>query len=114
MTVVPQATTGFDDDQVEPHRAGWQWVATGQAADVAKGKPGAMQASALAAINGFLREAVVAPAAPAHLHDHERNRRSGIDGHNVQLRPTHVDVPSEHVPAERFEMAGDQRLRCIA
>ena len=71
----------------------------------------AAQGRALAVVEALLGQPEVAPAAPAHLDDHERARRAGIDPDQVQLVAPDRTLRAEDLPALRDEPARDHALR---
>ncbi len=67
-------------------------------------------AGPLPMIDRLLGQAEVARSPPAHLDDHQRGRRPGIDRDEVQLVSPDMDVPTEDRPAGCLERCRDVGL----
>jgi hypothetical protein len=107
VLVVPDPTAGLDDNQVEPQGQVRERYAIGQCAAVEQAVRGGADSKTLAGVNGLLGESEGTIGAPANLDRHERTRRTWIDGDQVELVPTDMDVPAEDRPAGRHQAIRD-------
>ena len=98
--MMAEPASWLDHDQVEAEWEHGHWLAVGLPPGVPELESGAMQARPLATIDGLLGQAEVAPRPPSDLDDHERRRRSRIDGEQVDLRSADTELPPEHPPAQ--------------
>ena len=73
----------------------------------------ARRSATLAVVEGLLGQAIVAPTARTNLQDHERRRRAGIDGDDVELVATEPEPASQDPPARFGQRAGDGSLGSI-
>jgi hypothetical protein len=113
VPVVTQAVARLDDDQVEPHGQGREASAARQHACLTQSKRCPAQPRSLAVVHGFLGESIVTPSAPAHLDDHQRCRRSRVNGQQVNLRAADADLPAEDAPSPGREVRGNPFLSSI-
>jgi hypothetical protein len=103
----------LDDDQVEAQSQVRDEGAVRQATVLDELVRSGANGTPLAMVDGFLGEAEIAPRAPAHLDDDEGGRRTRVDGHEIELVATDVDVPGEDDPAGVGQPDGDQLFRGV-
>jgi hypothetical protein len=65
-------------------------------------------------VHGLLGQAEIAARTPPDLDRDERARRARIDGYQVQLIASDVDVPGQDRPARRRQSVGDEGLGKIS
>lgn len=112
--MVSHSVPRLHDYQVEAPREGGQGLAVGQDAQVTERERGAVQSRALPAVHRLLGEAEITARPPANLDDHERRRRPGLDGEQVDLRPSHPELACEDGPALRLQPGSHNGFGIVA
>jgi hypothetical protein len=87
VPVVTQPRSRLHRNQVEAKGQLRDGRAVRECAAIAQCEPRLVEASPLAMVDRLFRQSEVTPAPPSNLHDHERRRRTRVDGDQVKLCP---------------------------
>lgn len=107
------AGNGLDHHQVDPDgQAGQRGSTREPVLDQPPDRDSEM--GALSMVEALLSEPERPRSTPANLDDDQLDRRSRVDGDDVQLAAPDPDVPSEDRPAPARQVGRDRGLRVIA
>ncbi len=108
------ATRGFDDDEVEPQWQVRQTRSVGENAAFEQAVRRGSHSRPLPMVDGLLGQAELATRPPADLDGDQRAWWTRIDGHQVELVSTNVEIASQDRPTCVDQAARDEILRAVS
>jgi hypothetical protein len=104
----------LDQDEIETQREVWQRRPVGEPAAVEEAERRIAEPPPLAPVERLFGDPEVTSRPPADLDCNERRGRSGVDGNDVELATTDVDVAGKDRPPGGDEVVGDGRFGRVA
>ena len=108
--MMPHTVVRLDDDEVEPQRQPWDWLAAWKGPAIEEAVRRCPDPRPLPMVDGLLGQAEAPAGAPADLDDDKRRGRTRVDRHEIEFMATDMDVPGQDGPTSFREPRRDQRF----